>query len=175
MLDVVQFRLAVVRPAIEALGLWSPAAENLLVGIALAESRLVWLEQLGGGPARGLFQIEPGTERDVWGSYLLYRPGLAAIVLHALAGDKPDLQKYDKAFIEGWRPAEDQLTVNLAYSAMIARLIYLRRPEPIPTAGYINGLAAYWKLHFNTRLGAGRAATFASRYRRYVLGDNRKR
>ena len=79
MLDPGQFRALVVRPAIVDLDLWSQAAENLLVGTALVESRLTHLRQLAGGPALGVFQMEPATHHDLWDDWLRYRPGFAAM------------------------------------------------------------------------------------------------
>ena len=61
MIDHAQFREHVVRYALKCTGTWSHAAENLVVGTALAESGLKFLRQKGGGPALGLFQIEPST------------------------------------------------------------------------------------------------------------------
>ena len=49
-LNAQQLRTLVVRPALQAIGAWSPAAENLVMGTAGQESRLTHLHQLGGGP-----------------------------------------------------------------------------------------------------------------------------
>ena len=77
MLDPQHFLAYVVRPSLESIGLWSEAAERLLLGTAIAESQLTWLRQHGGGPARGVYQIEPATHDDIWANYLAYRDGLA--------------------------------------------------------------------------------------------------
>ena len=53
-----------------------------------------------------------------------------------------------------------QLVWNLGYATAMARLVYRRRPEPLPAAEDIPGLAAYWKAHFNTAAGRGTAAKF---------------
>ncbi|MEE8501003.1 MAG: hypothetical protein V3S27_10560 [Kiloniellales bacterium] len=147
MLDPGQFRRLVVRPALQAIGLCSPAAERLLLGTALTESGLTWLAQKGGGPALGIFQIEPATHADVWTNYLAYRENLASRVA-SLASEQPRL---------------GQLVWNLAYATAIARLIYYRRPEPLPAAADLAGLARYWKAHFNSALGAGSAEDFLTR------------
>lgn len=150
MLRVTHFRQLIVRPAIRHLGLWSAAAENLLIGTALVESGLKHLRQLGGGPALGLYQIEPATHADVWDHFLDYRDDLADRVEALLAEE----------------PAEEaQLVTNLAYATAIARLIYWRVPEPLPAAEEIEALGVYWKTHFNTALGKGDPAEFAQRYR----------
>ncbi len=146
MLDPGQFRRLVIHPALQAIGLYSPAAERLLLGTALTESGLRRLHQVD-GPALGIFQIEPATHADVWANYLAYRENLASRVA-SLASEQPRL---------------DQLVWNLAYATAIARLIYYRRPEPLPAAADLAGLARYWKAHFNSALGAGSAEDFLTR------------
>ena len=153
-MDVAHFRASVVRPVLAHLGVHSPAAEALIVGTAVHESGgLRWLAQRGGGPAKGVFQIEPATHDDIWGNFLRFRPRLAAKVAAVAAP---------------WPARHDQLATNLAYACAIARVQYLRVPEPLPAAGDLRGLAAYWKAHYNTARGAGTAAAFVRDYRRFV-------
>ena len=160
MLDPHAFRRQVIRPALVKLGLHSPAAEALLLGTALSESGLVHLVQTGGGPARGLYQVEPATHRDIWLSYLAYRPRLAGRLLGLTAGA---------------RPGAGQLVWNLGYATAIARLVYFRVPDPLPAAQDIAGLAAYWKAHFNTPAGKGRARDFIARAGPYLTGEGSRR
>ncbi len=148
MLDPQHFLAYVVRPSLDSIGLWSPAAERLLLGTAITESELTWLRQHGDGPARGVYQIEPATHADIWAHYLAYRARLAERVARLAAGAIP---------------RADQLTWNLGYATAIARLVYYRRPEPLPAADDLAGLARYWKAHFNTNLGAGSAEDFRTR------------
>jgi hypothetical protein len=159
MLDPEQFRLRVIRPSLTRLGLHSPAAEVLLLGTAISESRLSALAQDGGGPALGVYQIEPATHADIWRNYLAYRPVLSARVLALAAGGLG-------------RP--EQLVWNLAYATAMARIVYRRRPEPIPPAGDIPALAAYWKAHFNTAAGKGTAAKFIERAGPYLRDGERR-
>ncbi len=153
MLDPRQFRVLVIRPTLKHLKMWTPAAENLLLGTAAHESRLTYLKQHGSGPALGVYQIEPATHEDVWENYLKYKGDIAGRV-RALAS-------------QNW-PGENnmhrELITNLAYATAIARLVYYRRPEPMPAANDIDGLARYWKQHYNTPLGAGRPAEFVAHY-----------
>ncbi len=147
MLDPQHFLAYVVRPSLDSIGLWSPAAERLLLGTAITESELTWLRQHGDGPARGVYQIEPATHDDIWANYLAYRDQLASRV----------------AQLAGERPRHDQLAWNLGYATTIARLVYYRRPEPLPHADDLAGLARYWKVHFNSHLGAGAPEDFLTR------------
>ncbi len=154
MINPRHFRLLVVRPVLTCLELWSEVAENLLVGTAVQESGLRHLRQLGNGPARGLYQIEPATESDIRRNFLPARAGLAARVDTILAAEPSHTE---------------QLTTNLAYATAIARLIYFRVPEPLPGADDVPGLARYWKRHFNTEKGGGSVSAFILNYKEFVL------
>ena len=154
-MDAGHFRAHVVRPVLGHLALHTTAAENLLVGTAVHESGgLRWLRQLGGGPARGVFQLEPATHDDIWRSFLRFRRPLAATV-QALAAPRPSRHR--------------QLVTNLAYACAIARIHYLRVAEPLPDAGDIEALGRYWKAHYNTPAGAGKAEEFIESYRRFAM------
>ena len=43
----------------------------------------------------------------------------------------------------------------------------LPRPEPLPEAQDVEGLAEYWKQHFNTPRGAGTVTRFVAAYREH--------
>lgn len=151
-------RYLVIAPTLEHLGLHSMAAENLLMGTAAQESRLGrYLAQVGGGPALGIYQIEPATHRDVWDNFLAYHADLASKVRGIASqhwfDDDPD----------------GELVRNLAYATAIARLCYYRRPEPLPDADDLPGLARYWKQHYNTAKGAGTPMEFIANYQALVL------
>lgn len=160
MIDVDEFRVEVVRPTLKDLAdekyvahiPYSLAAENLLVGTVLQESGLIHLKQLGDGPALGVYQIEPATHMDVWRNFLSYRQPLSA-------------------FIEGYanfaQLREKQLVTNLAYATLIARIIYYRAPEALPDADDIEGLAKYWKQHYNTSAGKGTWPEWQLKYKEY--------
>lgn len=155
MLDVRQFRDSVVDPTLVDLGLYSKAASNLLLGTALQESKLKWLRQLGNGPARGLFQMEPATHNDIYAHYLRYNSELEKRVLRLTAALPSQVE---------------QLETNLAYSCAMARVHYWRRPEPLPAAEDIEGLAGYWKRFYNTHLGAGTTEEFVRAWRKHAEG-----
>ena len=140
-----QIRSLVIKPALEKLSLWSPSAEELVLGTAIVESGLTYLKQHGEGPALGLWQVEPATHEDLYTNYLHYRQdlGMALAELRA-AGASMD----------------DNLAANLLYGAAVCRLIYYRRPEPLPEAGDIEGQAAFWKQHYNTLLSAGTVSKY---------------
>jgi hypothetical protein len=142
---------AIIRPAIESIGMWSPSAEDLLLGTAIQESRLTYIRQLGGGPARGLWQMEPFTHDDIWTHFLAFRSALATKV-RALGH------------------SADELETNHPYAAAMARLKYYRSPLHMPAHGDINGYAHLWKVVYNTAGGAGTEAEFLENYQK-ALGS----
>lgn len=150
MIHVGQFRTEVVRPALKVIDAWSEAAENLVVGTAVQESRLTYLRQFNGGPARGVFQIEPATHDDVWANYIGFRPDLSAKV-HSVLSSVPLLH--------------DQLETNLMYAAIMCRVIYMRATEALPDAANLPALGGYWKRHYNTAGGAGTPDEWVRHYK----------
>jgi hypothetical protein len=146
----------VITPALEALGLDGDlqAATELLLGTAMQESGLVFRKQLGGGPARGLFQMEPATHDDIWANFLKFRAALAAKVRQFLAGREVDAE---------------ELIDNDRYAAAMARIQYYRMgqivgKDPVPDATDIAGMADYWKTYYNTAGGAGAPAQFVANW-----------
>lgn len=147
-----QLREYIIRPTLKQMGLYSEAAEELLMLTAATESLCgKYLHQVG-GPALGIYQMEPATHNDIWGNYLKHKPGTANAV---------------KVF----GSSSAQLPGNLYYATAMARVHYLRRPERLPSAMDVDGLARYWKDHYNTHLGKGTVEKAADNYRRYALVD----
>lgn len=159
-MNVHQLRIHVVRPALQYLDKWSVAAERLVIGTAVHESGgLKYIDQITGpddqdlGPAYGLFQIEPATYNDLQINYLARHPSRQAALM---------------AFVAPEPSVHVQLATNLLFGAAVCRLVYYRRPEPLPEDDDIEGLARYWKKHYNTSAGKGTAATWLLDYRQYV-------
>lgn len=144
---------AIIIQTLKELDLHSESAVNLLLGTAAQESRLgTYLHQIGGGPALGIYQMEPATERDIWKNYLDYRPKILSKVTR----------------VSGLiRPRSLHLTGNLIYATVMARLHYYRAPGQLPDADDTPGLAEYWKQHYNTPAGKGTAGEFVQNY--YLL------
>lgn len=151
MLHIGQLRELVIRPALEALHLWSEGAEELVLGTAIQESGLRFLKQLGDGPALGLWQMEPATHDDIWTHYLAYQPELAGRVRSLCSA-----------------PIPAALAGNLWYGAAMCRVHYRRAPEALPAAGDIEGQAALWKKRYNTPLGKGLAREYVANWRHHM-------
>jgi len=148
MLSIPQFRELIIKPALSVVGGFTPAAEQLVLGTALQESRLEFIKQLGGGPALGLFQMEPATYEDIWNNYLKFRKDLSDKVKTLAAPTTAD------------HPSPNELIGNMWYAAAMCRIHYMRVSDPLPKAGDIPGMAAYWKEFYNTIQGAGTEEEF---------------
>lgn len=154
MLNIRDLRDCVVAPTLQYLGMHSLAAEQLLLGTAVHESGLRYLQQIGGGPARGLWQMEPETYFDIWANWLRHRQPIADKV---------------KSLRASWpEDTSDQLFGNLPYACAMARIHYWRRSEPLPPAGDAQAIGRYWKKHYNTVEGAGTVLQFCTHYEQYV-------
>ena len=127
---------------------YSKAAVELLLGTATVESnRGDYIRQLGGGPALGIYQMEPATYSDIYDNYLRYNKHLMEKIEalrspSSLGGEK------------------SQLIGNLFYATALARVHYKRVPKSLPLEGDLEGMANYWKDYYNTHLGAGTIAHY---------------
>lgn len=141
------FLISTVRPTLRRLLLGGLAAEQLLIGTALQESLLLFRRQIGGGPALGLFQMEPATHDDIWDNFLAFRPALTAR-LRTLS------------------PARSAaaLETDDVYATALARFHYLRVAARLPSANDIEAQAHYWKTYYNTEKGAGDPAEYLDKW-----------
>lgn len=154
-LDLYQVKSQIVLPTLEAIGLYSPSAVNLLTGTALAESGLIYLHQLNGGPALGLWQMEPATYNDCWSNFLSFdtqialRTQIESLMSSRAVSFRP-LIVVDAPSC----PARQEVITNLAYACAMARVKYFRAPQDLPPADDARALSEYHKDIYNTSLGA---------------------
>jgi len=153
---------------------YSESAVELLMLTAAAESAMGrYITQLGGGPARGIFQMEPQTQYDIFINWLVYHQDV--------------LNKVNTFSSVGQRYELDSIG-NIPFQIVYTRLHYFRVPDPIPEISYTrvnpeNGgtqriltarslmmLAKYWKRYYNTSRGKGSETEAVRKYQRYVLG-----
>ena len=151
-MDATLFRDTIVKPALVALDHWSDPAERLMMGTAAQESGLIHTRQLGGGPALGYFQMEPATHDDCWASYIDFRASLKSKVLAIRTANGP--------------PQASEMETDAKYAAAMARVRYMRVAAGIPDTG--REIAAYWKLYYNTPLGAGTTGEFIANWNRLL-------
>jgi Mu-like prophage major head subunit gpT len=147
-IDVSQLREYVVRPAlqrIEPIIPWSRAAENLVIGTGLHESRMRYVDQLtvGPGPAYGFWQMERLTYEDLWKTYVPVIEGLKTKLL--------DLAGFDELAF----PPVTELHGNLFFASTMCRVFYRRISAALPAADDALAQAKYWKRYYNTYVGKG--------------------
>ena len=169
-----QFARHIVAPALRHMGLYSPAAVRLLLGTALHESGgLLLVDQWTGpgdetlGPAIGLYQVEPATHDDVWRNVLFADPdGGPVDPPPAPSARRAQLVSRLRGLTLSALPRHERLLCPF-YATAIARLVYWRRPEPLPDVADLEGLAAYYKAHFNSHLGASTPEKWLADFRRF--------
>ena len=114
-------------------------ASDLVFETGMAESGYRALEGYGSGnPAVSFWQIEPATIRDMWDNYITYRKPLIEAT-------------YKLGLIE--EKKEFCIFSNIALAVAFCRIHYRRQPGAIPKT--MPARAAYWKQHYNTKLGKG--------------------
>ena len=137
---------------LKELNLYSGDAVNLLMGTAAQESHLgKYRKQLGGGPALGIFQMEPATFNDIVNNYLRYKPELASRIERVAS-----ISRFKAEDIEN----------NDLLAICMARVHYLRVKEAIPSD--LEGWARYGKRYYNTPVGKGPEEEFIANYKRLV-------
>lgn len=142
----------------------SPEAVELLLLTHAAESIILgkaYRYQMNSGPAQGLFQMEPETEKDTWQHFLSFpaNKDLKQWVLSYASSAKPHLKD---------KQAPRDLIYNTAYQIAIARIYYYRRGGRIPKQ--LKAQADFWKKHYNTYLGVGKQEVAIAKYNQFILG-----
>ena len=138
----------------------SDSAVTLITETGLVESRYVYLRQLGDGPARSFWQIEPATCIDNLQHYLKHRKSLMAKCAEASMVDLKHWQNYDEKI---W---EKILEINISAAIVHCRLKYWRVPKRMPNS--LEGRASYWKKYYNTDLGKGSEEKYIDMVKEYL-------
>ena len=141
------------------LGLYSAGAEELLVATCAQESHMGTYRKQIGGPALGIFQMEPATFNDIQGNYLRYHHELA-MRINTLGSNG---MLHD--------PSAWELVDNDPLAIAMARVQYLRAPGVLPDPLDLKGLWLYYKAHYNTPAGAATIEQFYRNYKTLVHGD----
>jgi hypothetical protein len=153
MLDADQLISLVIKPALTDLVLLSDEAVELLVFTCAVESDGgTYLKQIG-GPALGIYQMEPKTYNDIWQNYINHSSSLKLkLVLNFNAGFMPD---------------EDRLIYDLRFATAMARIHYLRVAAPLPKLYDLDGLWSYYKAYYNTSKGKADYHNALNAYQRF--------
>ena len=139
----------------------SDDAVDLVLATGIVESRYKYLRQLGDGPARSFFQVEPASAIDNLVHYLKHRPKLMKKCAEASVVDVKYWQTYDEKV---WA---DILEKNIAAGIVHCRLKYWRVPKRMPNT--TQGQAEYWKKYYNTEQGKGHVAHFVDAVRKWLV------
>lgn len=111
---------------------------ELLMVTAQAESDLGRIRKQRRGPALGVFQIEPTTEKCNWNNYLKYNNRLREKIKALMGESAPGLQ---------------QLQTNLEYAITMAYIKYKRLEKESPKKNDIVQLVKLYKKLYNTEAG----------------------
>jgi len=138
-ISVSDLRQHIIKPCLIEAGLWSLAAENLIVGIGLVESNFSYVKQIGGiaNGGLGVFQMEKLTHDDLV-KYVSSRPITEKAILAA-----SNTKEFDS----------NSLVYNLRYATLMTRLFFLRDPNPLPDAKNYGAMTELHKRRYNTVLG----------------------
>jgi hypothetical protein len=151
----------VIKPCLEALGDYSPLAEQLLVATAAQESILglhCYCEQYKG---LGLYRITREKHRELWDKYLIGFPDVASRQ-RGLASQQQFLLN-----------PENELITNLSYSTGIAWMVYRRAGVDtlidVKKTTDLNTLAQLWATYFDNGTRTEKnTKEFIQRYRTLV-------
>ena len=126
---------------------YSPEAVELLFMIAAHESKLgKYRRQIGGGPALGIYQIEPVTHDSIWDNcdsiYMLAKQMNIVRNVDALVNDD-------------------------RYSTFVARCYLLMDKKPLPKTP--EAMAKYCKSYWN-RTGKATPEQYLDAYNKLVIG-----
>src|SRR5581483_5744304 len=129
MFDNKQFRELIVRPTLNGIGLYSPEAEDLMVGICAHESKGgTYFAQIDGA-ALGPFEMQKNAHDHIWNVVLPNNPKLANdLMITCKMSTKPEFE---------------MLKFHLIYATAMARIYFIPIKESIPKT--LEGQAAYWK------------------------------
>ncbi len=155
-----ELKTTIIEPVLEAMYMSSPRATQMLLGIAAVESDMTQNLKNTICSSLGPWQIEKKTFEDIKDRYLM-------------RDDKQQLRD-DVENVCGVKlenlPFEELLT-NFKLGAAFARIRLWWVSTPLPEANDVEGMAEYWKAHYNTALGAGAEQDFVDKYNKYVIGE----
>ena len=138
----------------------APEAVELVLATGIVESRYEYIRQMGDGPARSFWQVEPATAVDNLAHYLVHRSSLMKKCAEASLVDLKYWQIYDE------RVWAEILEKNIAAGIIHCRIKYWRVPKRMPNS--IEGQADYWKKYYNTEGGAGDPEHFVESVKKYL-------
>jgi len=138
----------------------SEDAITLIHETGLVESGYKYLRQLGDGPAKSFWQIEPLSAVDNLQHYLKHRKSL---MLRCAMVSMIDLKHWQNNDERLWA---NILEKNTAAGIVHCRIKYWRVPKPMPNT--LEGRAKYWKKYYNTDQGKGTEEKYIDTVKEYL-------
>lgn len=152
-----ELRQWVIKPTLKRLGIYSKAAENLLLATAAQESGLGSHLKPAGQRALGIYQIHSLSHRHIWDDHLAKHSEMASIV-RGLASQH-DFLTHPHA----------ELATNLSYATAIAWFMYARHANfTLPKTNDIDALAETWKRFYHPKNNCS-TADFSENFERYIM------
>ena len=152
---------SLINNVLDILELNSDNALELLMLTTAQESHCgEWIKQIGGGPALGIFQMEPNTHDDIWKNYLCYHPSISNKIIK-LSIQYRDFNLDNAKYFD--------MIGNLPYQTAMARTHYLRKREPLPDSKDVLKMAEYYKKYWNTYKGKATVKEAIDNYIKYAL------
>lgn len=147
----------IIVPSCQIIGLYSEDVATLLLATAAVESECgEYVQQLDGGPALGIYQMEPRTLIDLAKNYLAFNPKYKNQV--------SELMNFDKIHV----PYQLSVRGNMVLATILARLQYRRFPEAIPNRWDMEGQWKLYKKRWNSELGKTTYEGFRDCWETYV-------
>jgi len=135
-----ELRLWVIKPTLKRLGVYSKAAEDLLLATAAQESGLGSHLKPAGQRALGIYQIHSLSHRHIWDDHLALHSEMASLV-RGLASQHDFLSQ-----------PHAELATNLSYATAIAWFMYARHDDfCLPKENNNNTLASLWKRYYHPK------------------------
>ena len=156
MIECSQLRDYIIKPSLQLINMYSEGSEELLVAICAQESSGGrYLKQIG-GPALGIFQMQPSTHDNIWTKYLLN------------SDKEKTINTLGYTVLKGCRyiisPPAEVMIHNLYYATMMARCFWLGFEGLIPDKNDLDGIWDIYKEYWNTEDGAAIQSKFFSSY-----------
>jgi hypothetical protein len=151
-----ELRQWVIKPTLKRLGVYSKAAENLLLATAAQESGLGSHLKPAGQRALGIYQIHSLAHRHIWDDHLALHSEMASLV-RGLASQHDFLSQ-----------PHAELATNLSYATAIAWFMYARHDNfSLPKSNDITALAALWKRFYHPKSKTS-ITDFSENFSRYL-------
>ena len=138
----------------------SEDAITLIHETGVVESGYKYLRQLGDGPAKSFWQIEPLSAVDNLQHYLKHRKSL---MLRCAMVSMIDLKHWQNNDERLW---SNILEKNISAAIVHCRIKYWRVPKPMPNT--LEGRAKYWKKYYNTDQGKGTTEKYIDTVKEYL-------